>query len=463
MAAFQPNPDPGFFGTLSGLFGGLDRFEEQQRLAAARAAALRGQSLQPPQQPQIEQAQSAILSGVGGGATGSWDAPPQQPAQQPMPAQAPPAGPRLPKAMAGYRPPPQQPMPQQGPQAAPQQPIAPAAGPSLDQQREIAFQQQQAALAPVDTSALEAMGRRRQQAASQNLLLALAAQEAGSDFKPLSAHFARQAAESSGSMKTAGGWIDETGQYVADPEHDRTRRLQIAQNALADIDRRIANAKTQAEKQAYEQQKLEVEERMHKETLALRRDIAAGRHQPSEPLVQVVGPDGVTPTLVPRSQAAGMQPYHRPAGAGANNPAAARQALDELPGMLDQAERTLPGATGSGAGRLVDQAANFIGVTTGGAQGAAQLKSIAAGIVSRLPRMAGAVSDADLQFLKEQAGQLGDESLPIGVRQAALAALRETLNRNRQAPGGPAAPAQPQATAAPSVDDLVNKYRTKGK
>lgn len=291
MAAFQPNPDPGFFGTLSGLFGGLDRFEEQQRLAAARAAALRGQSLQPPQQPQIEQAQSAILSDVGGGATGSWDAPPQQPAPPPMPAQpqAPSPAPqqptsRLPRALAAAaaRPQPPQPMPQQQAQAAPGAPIEPQPAPDPFQARDSALQAQYAAatadlnrqMQPPDFAQAQEAYERRAQAAPQNLLLALAATEAGREFQPLASHFMRQAAEAQSPMKTAGGTMTPEG-FVQDPTFGHALQVRSAEARVASIERAMQANITAADRQRLERERRQAQAELQQERLALQAQLAA--------------------------------------------------------------------------------------------------------------------------------------------------------------------------------------------
>jgi hypothetical protein len=78
------------------------------------------------------------------------------------------------------------------------------------------------------------------------------------------------------------------------------------------------------------------------------------------------------------------------------------------------------GATGSGAGRMIDSAGRFIGLTTEGAKGAQQLKVLAGRLTSNVPRMQGPQSDKDVQLYREMAGQVGDENLTLEERKAAL-------------------------------------------
>jgi hypothetical protein len=103
--------------------------------------------------------------------------------------------------------------------------------------------------------------------------------------------------------------------------------------------------------------------------------------------------------------------------------------------------------TGSGAGKLVDQAAAFVGKSTAGAEGAAKLKVLAGRLTSSVPRMQGPQSDRDVKLYQEMAGQVGNEDLPLSVRRASLVqmiqlnALYEDMykqqleEQSRRAPG----------------------------
>lgn len=78
------------------------------------------------------------------------------------------------------------------------------------------------------------------------------------------------------------------------------------------------------------------------------------------------------------------------------------------------------GATGSGAGKARDAAYAMFGASTEGAQKAAQLKVIAGKLVAGVPKFSGPQSDKDVQLYREMAGQVGDDSIPIETRKAAL-------------------------------------------
>lgn len=81
-------------------------------------------------------------------------------------------------------------------------------------------------------------------------------------------------------------------------------------------------------------------------------------------------------------------------------------------GLIDQ-------STGSGAGRLADVAAGFIGNATSGAIAIGKLKPIADLVLKLVPRFEGPQSDADTQSYKEAAGQLADPTLPREIRKEA--------------------------------------------
>lgn len=81
-------------------------------------------------------------------------------------------------------------------------------------------------------------------------------------------------------------------------------------------------------------------------------------------------------------------------------------------GLIDQ-------STGSGAGRLADAAAGFVGQSTTGAEAIAKLKPIADVALKMVPRFEGPQSDKDTQSYKEAAGQLADPNVPTATRKAA--------------------------------------------
>lgn len=129
-----------------------------------------------------------------------------------------------------------------------------------------------------------------------------------------------------------------------------------------------------------------------------------------------------------------------------------RDANDAL-GLLDQAEKLIPQATGSylGAGR--DIALRSIGAATDAGNAAAQLRALEGALVSKMPKMSGPQSDKDVAMYRQMAGQIGDNTVPAETKMAAIKTIREIQNKyagNATAPGAPAAgkaPAQPDALA----------------
>ena len=96
-----------------------------------------------------------------------------------------------------------------------------------------------------------------------------------------------------------------------------------------------------------------------------------------------------------------------------------RDANDAM-GLIAEARRLLPMATGGGLAAISDKAQGFFGRSTEGAQANAALKTIAGQLTAKQPRMEGPQSDRDVQMYKEMAGDVANENLPIENRIAAL-------------------------------------------
>lgn len=88
-------------------------------------------------------------------------------------------------------------------------------------------------------------------------------------------------------------------------------------------------------------------------------------------------------------------------------------------------------ATGSGAGRLVDAAAGFVGRATPGAIAADQLRPIADLILKMIPRFEGPQSDKDTASYKEASGQLANENIPVERRKAAAEVVLRLLKARK--------------------------------
>lgn len=129
-------------------------------------------------------------------------------------------------------------------------------------------------------------------------------------------------------------------------------------------------------------------------------------------------------------------------------------------GLIDQ-------STGSGAGRLVDIGAGFIGQATPGAIAGGKLAPIADLVLKMVPRFEGPQSDKDTRSYKEAAGQLSDTALPNEVRkQAGLEILRLMKARKGQfvsaemaADGVGAAPASAPAPGGVDMNNPLLRLR----
>ncbi len=101
---------------------------------------------------------------------------------------------------------------------------------------------------------------------------------------------------------------------------------------------------------------------------------------------------------------------------------------------LNEIEKLLPTATGSGAGQVRDSVANFFGHSTQGAEDAGQLDILAAKMTMQVPRMEGPQSDKDTALYKEAAGNFANRSLPSGIRMKGLEQMKRI--NNEYLPGG---------------------------
>jgi hypothetical protein len=81
---------------------------------------------------------------------------------------------------------------------------------------------------------------------------------------------------------------------------------------------------------------------------------------------------------------------------------------------------TAPLPTGSTAGALQDFGASIFGGAPAGSAQADQLKVLGGSLVMSMPRMEGPQSDADVKMYRENAGLVGDNTIPIARRLAAL-------------------------------------------
>lgn len=114
------------------------------------------------------------------------------------------------------------------------------------------------------------------------------------------------------------------------------------------------------------------------------------------------------------------------------------------------------GATGSYFGAGLDLLGRTVGISTGGAEATAQLKTLSGQLVALMPRMEGPQSNIDVEMYKEMAGNVADPTIPIQTRLAALDTI-EKLNEKYKvlnSGGIPATIAKPSNGGKPNALDF---------
>ena len=164
----------------------------------------------------------------------------------------------------------------------------------------------------------------------------------------------------------------------------------------------------------------------------------------------------------------------KPAGAVITARQKAEQLRKDLQSTVGELQRIVkPGglldvSTGSGAGALVDRAAEFVGSTTEGAQAISKLKPIADMVLKLVPRFEGPQSDADTKSYRDAAGDLANPSLPREQRKAAAQTILRLFKQRQGQFGTPDAEgnivtsgAAPSTAGGSDIDAIVDKHRTK--
>lgn len=93
--------------------------------------------------------------------------------------------------------------------------------------------------------------------------------------------------------------------------------------------------------------------------------------------------------------------------------------------------------TASGFGSAYDSIAGFFGASPDGSVPASQLKALGGALTAKMPRMEGPQSDQDRLMYLEMAGRVGDDTVPVDQRQAALEIVKALWGKYEQkAPSG---------------------------
>jgi hypothetical protein len=106
-----------------------------------------------------------------------------------------------------------------------------------------------------------------------------------------------------------------------------------------------------------------------------------------------------------------------------------KAAKDLLPYVNDM-KKLIDKSTSSGVGSIVDNAGNFFGYSTAGAEAIAAIAPLANKVLMGVERFEGPQSDQDVKSYKEAAGRLADPTIPAAQKQAAFNTIVEIMKRN---------------------------------
>ena len=96
--------------------------------------------------------------------------------------------------------------------------------------------------------------------------------------------------------------------------------------------------------------------------------------------------------------------------------------IERLPGGVTKAGEK---PTGSGVGAAVDFLGGLVGMSPAGSVQAQQLEAVGGALTSKMPRMEGPQSDKDTMLYKQMAAMVGDRTVPVDRRKAALQTVKE--------------------------------------
>lgn len=138
-------------------------------------------------------------------------------------------------------------------------------------------------------------------------------------------------------------------------------------------------------------------------------------------------PKGIPPEQQPNFQAEQERAKTIGKGQGAAEMEQDKKALQAtgVVDMLDEAEKLLPEATGSGIGAMVQKGKQFIGSSDEATQTNKRLELLSGWLVANVPRMEGPQSNFDVLNYKAMAADIGNPAIPVEDRMAALKQLRE--------------------------------------
>lgn len=314
----------------------------------------------------------------------------------------------------------------------------------------------------------ELEGSQAEDDGGMSTLNALAAQFAGESFAPIQAQYLKRAAASSPQARTQAQLARLMREAeIADRQEGQqalqAERLTAQQQAQAD--RLAAQQQAEAERRAAAAERAAQSDQLRRELAgqsdATRRELAAiarsnqGAAQPYYQPLQtaqgvmafnsrtgrmepVMGADGrpiLGAAADPALQGA-LTGARETAKAGVESTVETRKNVsraDEMLGQIRTAESLLAaGPTQSGIGAVRDAAGRLVGASTQSGRVASQLETLSGWLVSNVPRMEGPQSNFDVQVYREMAGKIGDRTVPVPDRQAALQTLKGLQEKYRE-------------------------------
>jgi hypothetical protein len=96
--------------------------------------------------------------------------------------------------------------------------------------------------------------------------------------------------------------------------------------------------------------------------------------------------------------------------------------IERLPGGVTKSTSK---PTGSGVGAAVDFAGGLVGLSPAGSVQAQQLEAVGGALTAKMPRMEGPQSDKDTMLYKQMAAMVGDRTVPVDRRLAALQTVKD--------------------------------------
>jgi len=302
----------------------------------------------------------------------------------------------------------------------------------------------------------ELEGSQAEDDGGMSTLNALAAQFAGESFAPIQAQYLKRASASSPQARTQA----QLARLMREAEiADR----QEGQQALQ-AERLAAQQQAEAERRAAAAERAAQSDQLRRDLAgqadATRRDLAAiaRSSQGAQPYFQplqtaqgvmafnnrtgrmepVMGADGrpiLGAAADPALQGA-LTGARETAKAGVESTVETRKNIsraDEMLGQIRTAETLLSaGPTQSGIGAMRDAAGRVVGLSTPSARVASQLETLSGWLVTNVPRMKGPQSNFDVQVYREMAGKVGDRTVPVAERNAALQTLKGLQEKYRE-------------------------------